>query len=463
MRVELWPLSRIRAEARRRVRDVEELARSIATVGLLQPLVVAEDGTLLAGYHRYLAVRELGWREVPVQVVDLEGLRAELAALEENLVRHELTELERAEHLRRQKEIYEALHPWTRDGVRQNLALTKVESGDEDPGDNLSPGSEVLDVEDLSGMDSTPPFAVHVEKMLGMDKRTVQRLVRIAERLNPEAKEVVRGTPLEDNQRALLHLAKLPPDLQPRAARLMAEGVPPRLAAARAARESSRGEVEAGGRDPDLPPEIVYVHGDFREGMAKLVDAVASLVLTDPPYAGDAVGLYEDVARHAARVLQEGGSLLLYAGQSHLPEVMGRVGRHLRYWWTLSVVHRHGGQTLHGKDVWIRWKPVLWYVKGGRGTADIVSDVIEGTAPEKRVHPWAQGAEEVRALVRALTLPGDLVVDPMAGSGAFLWAAYLEGRRAIGWEVDPERYREGRAWLMEQHARHGEEDDAESE
>ncbi|MFN3369593.1 MAG: hypothetical protein ACK4ZX_09405 [Thermus sp.] len=135
-----------------------------------------------------------------------------------------------AEGLRRQKEIYEALHPWTRDGVRQNLALTTVESGDEDPGDKLSPGSEVLDVEDLSGMDSTPPFAVHVEKMLGMDKRTVQRLVRIAERLNPEAKEVVRGTPLEDNQRALLHLAKLPPDLQPRAARLMAEGVPPRLA-----------------------------------------------------------------------------------------------------------------------------------------------------------------------------------------------------------------------------------------
>ncbi|MFW8159911.1 DNA methyltransferase, partial [Klebsiella pneumoniae] len=85
----------------------------------------------------------------------------------------------------------------------------------------------------------------------------------------------------------------------------------------------------------------------------------------------------------------------------------------------------------------------------------IVSDVIEGTAQEKRVHPWAQGAEEVRALVRALTLPGDLVVGPMAGSGAFLWAAYLEGRRAIGWEVDPERYREGRAWLMEQHARHG--------
>ncbi len=202
-----------------------------------------------------------------------------------------------------------------------------------------------------------------------------------------------------------------------------------------------------------MPPEIVYVHGDSREGMANLVDGAASLVITDPPYAREAVELYEEVARHAARILQEGGSLLLYAGQSHLPEVMERVGRHLRYWWTLALVHRHGGQTLHGKDVWISWKPILWYTKGGRGTPNIVRDVVGGDAPEKGVHPWAQGVEEARRLIRELTLPGDLVVDPMAGSGAFLLAAYLEGRRAIGWEVDPERYREGRAWLMAQYQR----------
>lgn len=453
MRVELWPLSRIRAEARRRVRDVEELARSIATVGLLQPLVVAEDGTLLAGYHRYLAVRELGWREVPVQVVDLEGLRAELAALEENLVRHELTELERAEHLRRQKEIYEALHPWTRDGVRQNLALTKVESGDEDPAVIVSAGYKGNEEEDLSPIDSTPPFARHVERVAGVDERTVRRLVRIAERLTPETKGIVRGTKVEDNQKALLYLAKLPPEVQPRAARLMVEGVPPRLAAARAEREMRESAPIPAGADPLLPPEIVYIHGDFREGMANLVDGAAALVLTDPPYAEDAVGLYGDVARHAARVLAEGGSLLAYAGQSHLREVMEELGRHLRYWWTLALLHRHGGQTIFGKDVWIRWKPVLWYVRSGRGTAEIVPDLVEGSSPEKGAHPWAQGAEEVRPLIRALTLPGDLVLDPMAGSGAFLWAAFLEGRRAVGWEVDPERYEQGRAWLMEQYAR----------
>ncbi|RTG99680.1 hypothetical protein CSW50_12135 [Thermus scotoductus] len=168
MRTERWPLERVRAQPRRAVRDVDALARSIAEVGLLQPLVVAEDGTLLAGYHRYLALRELGWQEAPVVVLDLDALRRELATLEENLVRHELTELERAEHLRRQKEIYELLYPWTRDGVRQNLALTKVESGDEDPADTMTAGYKGNEEEDLSPIDSTPPFARHVERVVGV-------------------------------------------------------------------------------------------------------------------------------------------------------------------------------------------------------------------------------------------------------------------------------------------------------
>ena len=51
--------------------DVETLARSIAGVGLLHPLVVTPDGQLIAGRRRLEAVRHLGWREVPVRVVEI--------------------------------------------------------------------------------------------------------------------------------------------------------------------------------------------------------------------------------------------------------------------------------------------------------------------------------------------------------------------------------------------------------
>lgn len=46
----------------------------------------------------------------------------------------------------------------------------------------------------------------------------------------------------------------------------------------------------------------------------------------------------------------------------------------------------------------------------------------------------------MRALVRDYTRPGDLVCDPCAGGATTLRAAQLEGRRAIGAEMDPDTY-----------------------
>lgn len=43
----------------------------------------------------------------------------------------------------------------------------------------------------------------------------------------------------------------------------------------------------------------------------------------------------------------------------------------------------------------------------------------------------------MRALVRDYSRPGDLVCDPCAGGGTTLLAAAIEGRRAIGSEMDP--------------------------
>jgi hypothetical protein len=52
---------------------IEDLAESISEVGLIQPIIVDQDGNLIAGRRRLAACKLLGWSDIPVVVA--EGLR----------------------------------------------------------------------------------------------------------------------------------------------------------------------------------------------------------------------------------------------------------------------------------------------------------------------------------------------------------------------------------------------------
>ena len=80
---------------RRQLRSLDVLADSIRAVGLLHAITVTPDLRLVAGYHRLEACRQLGWAEISATIVSLTELDRELAEIDENLVRNELTVLER--------------------------------------------------------------------------------------------------------------------------------------------------------------------------------------------------------------------------------------------------------------------------------------------------------------------------------------------------------------------------------
>jgi ParB family chromosome partitioning protein len=87
---------------RRNLGDIEELAASIQTYGLLQPVVVRNKGKkyeLVAGHRRLAALREIEWSEVPAVVRDETADRAYLLTLIENLQRDDLSPREQAEAL----------------------------------------------------------------------------------------------------------------------------------------------------------------------------------------------------------------------------------------------------------------------------------------------------------------------------------------------------------------------------
>src|SRR5512147_2747030 len=72
-KVERWPLDRLIPHARnaRTHSDtqVAQIAGSIAEFGFVNPVLVGDDGVIVAGHGRVMAARKLGLSEAPVIVL----------------------------------------------------------------------------------------------------------------------------------------------------------------------------------------------------------------------------------------------------------------------------------------------------------------------------------------------------------------------------------------------------------
>ena len=97
------PLDRIRESTtnpRQRFDDLEELAASIRTHGLLQPILVRpvrKDFELVVGARRLRAARLAGLNSVPAQVKPLDDRSAREVQIIENLQRQDVHPLEEAD------------------------------------------------------------------------------------------------------------------------------------------------------------------------------------------------------------------------------------------------------------------------------------------------------------------------------------------------------------------------------
>ncbi len=100
---------------------IEELARTIHTHGVIQPIVIRkmEDDKyeIIAGERRFRAMTKLQWKEVPAIVRNLSDKETASIALIENLQREELTAIEEA--VAYQKLL--KLHDLTQEALAQRL------------------------------------------------------------------------------------------------------------------------------------------------------------------------------------------------------------------------------------------------------------------------------------------------------------------------------------------------------
>ena len=100
--IELDKIVPNRYQPRREFSDdsIKELAETLDKDGLLQPIVVREDGEdhyeIIAGERRYRAAKSLGWETIPAIVKNMDDDQAAPLALIENLQREDLNPIDEA-------------------------------------------------------------------------------------------------------------------------------------------------------------------------------------------------------------------------------------------------------------------------------------------------------------------------------------------------------------------------------
>lgn len=195
------------------------------------------------------------------------------------------------------------------------------------------------------------------------------------------------------------------------------------------------------GKTVAVPADVQLYHAPFQTVCEELPEASVDFILTDPPYPGEFIPEWLDLAVAAKRVLKPGGYLFAYSGQLYLPDYFSQLGQHLDYVWTACVPHTGGTNHVPVCDVINAWKPILIYTNGvpSRSLEGMV-DMFSGGKGDKTAHDWAQPESEARYFIEKMTRPGDIVLDPFMGSGTIPRAAHRLGRVAIGCEIDEQKY-----------------------
>ncbi|MEI6377568.1 MAG: DNA modification methylase [bacterium] len=420
---------------------VSGLKRSMENTGLIAPIVVTQDHVLVAGNHRLMAARELGWITIRAKIVPTDPQQNELIAIDENLMRNNLSVLEESEHILRREEIILE---------RQNRALS---------GENqFTTGSGVYvagDITESGGLYCRPPQSTtgklttkDLADDVGLAKSTYQERVKIGRDMPECVKNLIRETPISDNKSDLLRLIKVKdPVDQMKIAQYVVNGVVNTVkeSVSLVEREKQRDDYLMRGSKFDILPKTSQIHhGDFFLLGDQIADNSVDAVITDPPYVSDWSEHIMPFLSITNRILKPSGFAVFYIGHLRLPEVFEGLREcqrlfkddALNFYWIASLYHTGSIKMVQSHGIECQQKPVIILQKPPHKLPfNHFTDVIQGSGREKDLHDWQQGESELETIFSSFTQPGDLICDPFMGSCTVGVVAQRLQRQFIGYDT----------------------------
>lgn len=203
-------------------------------------------------------------------------------------------------------------------------------------------------------------------------------------------------------------------------------------------------------------------------------------IITDPPYGVDFQSGFAATEKGKEYTKKIEGDLDLVNALALFTDVMHKLFPHLAdeaeiYVFTQWTVMAHFRQVIDvvGATYGVEVKNCLVWEKGWPGLGDLAANwpfsfelilyakkgrraipsrdcsviAIDRVPSGKMIHPTEKPVALIKRLLEMSTNPGDLVVDPFAGSFAVADACNTTGRRCIAVEKDPDHFERGRRRL----------------
>ncbi len=202
------------------------------------------------------------------------------------------------------------------------------------------------------------------------------------------------------------------------------------------------------------------LHGDCIEIMQQMPEASVDFILTDPPYL---VNYRDRTCRtlqndcdadwlkpamvEAYRVLKQDRLMVCFYGWPRADDFLDA--------WR-SAGFRPVGHLVFRKSYTTKATDFLKYQHEqayllAKGRPPIMGsplpDVQRLYFTGNKLHPTQKAVMSLVPVIRAFSLPGDMVLDPFAGSGSSCAAALLTGRKYIGMEMDDEYFHQASSRL----------------